>query len=134
MRPKDRRSRAAGGGGAVRTTVVNIRTGAKFDVYCGRARGGLGGTFGNPYVLGPDGDRAEVIRKFRIYFHDRLKLDPTFRAAVEGLRGKILACFCKPLECHSDVIVEWLETTLPDLNRPADAAAGRRHAPRSRNR
>lgn len=97
-------------GGPVRTTVVNIRTGAKFDVYCGRARGGLGGTFGNPYVLGPDGDRDEVIRKFRIYFHERLKMDLAFRRAVEGLRGKVLGCFCKPLACHCDIYVEFLDS------------------------
>lgn len=110
----------------MKTTVVNIRTGAKYDVYCGRARGAFGGTFGNPYVIGSDGDRTEVIRKFRIYFHERLGMDPTFRAAVEALRGKILGCFCKPLDCHCDVIIEWLESTDPVLNRPG--------MPRSRNR
>lgn len=74
----------------LKTTLVNIRTGAKFDIYIGRAGNGFGGTFGNPYVVGPDGDREEVIRKFRIYFHDRLKRDPSFGPAVESLRGKVL--------------------------------------------
>jgi hypothetical protein len=96
-----------------KTSVVNIRTGAAFDVYIGRARRGLGGTFGNPYVVGKDGSREEVLRKYRIYFYERLKLDPTFKTSIEELRGKILACWCKPLECHGDTIVEYIEQSVP---------------------
>lgn len=88
-----------------KTTVINVRSGEKYDVYMGR-----GGPFGNPYVIGPDGDRAEVIRKFRIDFYERLRLDPEWKAKVEALQGKVLACHCAPLDCHSDVYVEYLDT------------------------
>jgi hypothetical protein len=27
-----------------------------------------------------------------------------------ALRGKVLACFCRPRSCHGDVIVAWLES------------------------
>lgn len=87
------------------TTIVNVRSGGKFDVYMGRR-----GPFGNPFVIGPDGDRAEVIRKFRIHFYERLKLDPEWKLKVEALRGKILACHCAPLDCHVDVYIEYLDT------------------------
>lgn len=87
-----------------KTTVVNVRSGEPFDVYMGRR-----GPFGNPYVLGPDGDREEVIRKFKIYFYERLKLDSEWKTKVEALRGKILACHCHPLSCHSDVYVAYLD-------------------------
>lgn len=87
-----------------RTTVVNVRSGQLFDVYMGRR-----GPFGNPYVLGPDGDREEVIRKFRIHFYERLKIDPAWKKLVEGLRGKRLACHCAPLNCHVDIYIEYLE-------------------------
>lgn len=87
-----------------KTTVVNIRSGQPFDVYMGR-----GGPFGNAYVLGPDGDRQEVIRKFRIDFYERLKFDAAWKKLVDALQGKRLACHCAPLECHVDVYVEYLD-------------------------
>ena len=31
------------------------------------------------------------------------------RPSLEPLRGKVLGCYCKPLACHGDVIVELLE-------------------------
>jgi hypothetical protein len=44
--------------------VVNKRIDA-FDVYIGR-----GSVWGNPFVIGKDGDRAEVIRKYEDYFEN----------------------------------------------------------------
>ena len=86
------------------TTVVNVHKRERSDVYIGRP-----GPFGNPYVIGTDGDRAEVIRLFRIYFYERLKRDPEWKKLVEGLRGKKLGCFCAPLSCHGHVIAEYLD-------------------------
>lgn len=86
------------------TTVVNKRQSA-FDVYIGRPS-----MFGNPYEIGRDGTRAEVIVAYSIYFDQRINRDPKFREAVEALRDKTLGCFCKPLACHGDVIVEYLES------------------------
>jgi len=86
------------------TTVVNVRSGAPYDVYMGR-----GGPFGNPYVLGPDGDREEVIRKCRVDFYARIKIDATWKKQVDALRGKRLACHCAPLPCHVDIYVEYLD-------------------------
>lgn len=86
------------------TTVVNLRD-AHYDVYIGRAGKGEDGTFGNPYWAR---SREENIADFKRYFEERLKDDPTFKARVEKLRGKVLGCFCKPLACHGDVIAEYL--------------------------
>lgn len=83
------------------TTVVNKRK-QKYDVYIGR-----GSPFGNPFIIGRDGNRAEVIRKYRDYFYKRIE-DSEFRDRVLSLKGKVLGCFCKPLPCHGDVIVEFL--------------------------
>ena len=63
--------------------------------------------FGNPYRIGPDGTREEVIEKYRSYFEEKLK-DPKFKKAVLSLKGKVLSCWCKPLPCHGDVIEEYL--------------------------
>lgn len=69
-----------------------------FDVYIGRPS-----KFGNPFVIGKDGDRAAVIEKFRFY----LDASPELRtAAVKELSGKVLGCYCAPLPCHGDVLAE----------------------------
>lgn len=96
-----------------RTLVIAQKDRLKYPernvVFIGR--GGDGG-FGNPFPLTREVDRAEVIARFREYFHDRIERDPEYRERVKALRGKILACpgNCKPSRaCHGDVYVEWLE-------------------------
>lgn len=98
------------------TTVVNVRSGVPYDVYIGR-----GGPFGNPSVIGPDGDRDEVIRKFNAYFHGRLEIDPDFQRKVKVLKGKILGCFCRPINgfngqllCHGQIIAGFLDGVPPE--------------------
>lgn len=76
------------------TKVVNIRN-APYDIYIGRPS-----TWGNPYVIGFDGTRSEVIEKYRTY------IQPRVAEIREQLCGKVLGCWCKPLDCHGDVLVE----------------------------
>ena len=85
------------------TQVVNVRY-AACDVYIGR-----GSPFGNPYAIGQDGDREEVIRLYKVDFYFKIKNDAGFRSKVHALRGKRLGCHCHPMPCHGDVIVEYLE-------------------------
>lgn len=66
------------------TRVVNVRS-ERCDAYIGR-----GSPHGNPYALGVDGDREEVVRKFGVHFEERLRLDPEYRALVLTLAGKAL--------------------------------------------
>ena len=73
-------------------------------VYVGRPT-----IFGNPFVIGRDGTRSEVIEKFRKYFYERLLSDPHFKEAVLSLRGaSALVCWCAPESCHASVIAEYL--------------------------
>jgi len=85
------------------TRIVNKHHKIPYDVYIGR-----GSDFGNPYIIGVDGDRDEVINKYCKYFYKRINEEPLFKLRVEGLRGKTLACFCKPKSCHGDVIISYL--------------------------
>lgn len=74
-------------------------------VYIGR-----GSPYGNPFVIGKDGNRAEVIAKYRVY----LEADENLLNKVKTeLKGKNLLCFCKPAGCHGDII---LLTANPELN------------------
>ena len=84
------------------TKVVNLRSEA-YDMYIGR-----GSIFGNPYRIGKD-DRQAVLAKYKEYFYKRVNIDMVFKNAVLNLKGKVLGCYCKPLACHGDIIIEYLE-------------------------
>jgi hypothetical protein len=88
------------------TTVANIRNGEEFDVYIGRGGDSI---WGNPFKIGRDGDRQEVIAKYRTYILRR----PDLLAELPKLKGKRLGCWCAPRLCHGNVLAE-LADTLPD--------------------
>ena len=67
----------------------------RFDVYIGRPS-----KWGNPFSIGKDGDRNEVIRKFTKYLLENSDL----MAALPELKGKVLGCWCAPQACHGDVL------------------------------
>ena len=69
-------------------------------VYVGRGRGSV---WGNPFEIGKDGDRAEVIAKHREWFLAQPEL---VERARRELRGKDLVCFCAPAACHADTLAE----------------------------
>jgi hypothetical protein len=81
------------------TKIVNKRK-DKYDVYIGRPS-----KWGNPFKVGRDGTREEVIEKYREW----IKTQPELLAQLGELRGKILGCWCKPKACHGDVLVELIE-------------------------
>ncbi|CDG88865.1 DUF4326 domain-containing protein [Xenorhabdus bovienii] len=86
------------------TFVSNKDRGEHFDVYCGR-----GTLWGNPYAIGADGDRDEVIRKFKYDFdRDYLKGGSDFKEQLKAHRGKTLGCHCKPYACHGDILAQFL--------------------------
>ena len=81
-------------------------------VYVGRPT-----KWGNPFVCKTKGDAAVLFRRW-LMGKDTGKFEyrgaPDFRvpaaelrAAIDSLRGKDLACWCKPGEpCHADVLIE----------------------------
>ena len=88
------------------TKVSNKDMGESYDVYIGR-----GTLWGNPYQMGKEGTRDEVISKFAYDFDRRfLKLPEKFDENIEKLRGKTLGCHCKPAACHGDVIANYLNS------------------------
>lgn len=77
--------------------------------------------WGNPYVIGKDGDRGQVIEQYRILMRYRLKCNrERFVAKLTKLaQSNGLVCCCSPLPCHGDVIVEFMvELGLIDRSRP----------------
>lgn len=80
------------------TRVVNIRN-EGCDVFIGRPS-----KFGNPFKIGRDGTREQVITKFGAWARLRVKTDSTWAEHVKSLAGKTLGCYCAPLACHGDVL------------------------------
>ena len=60
--------------------------------------------WGNPFVIGRDGDRAEVIEQYRQW----LFKNPLRDAEVRYLYGKYLVCHCAPEPCHADVLLRYV--------------------------
>tara|TARA_R110002020_G_scaffold161540_4_gene346751 strand:- start:150 stop:407 length:258 start_codon:yes stop_codon:yes gene_type:complete len=80
------------------TQVVN-KYRDSYDVYIGR-----GSKWGNPFRIGIDGTREDVIKQYR----DWIQTQPYLLNSLEELRGKTLGCFCSPQACHGDILVELL--------------------------
>ena len=66
-----------------------------FDVYIGRPS-----EWGNPFTIGKDGSRGDVISKYENWLIGNAEL----MGKIHTLRGKILGCWCKPKACHGDVL------------------------------
>ncbi|AAY24974.1 ORF 48 [Haloarcula hispanica virus SH1] len=110
------------------------RSSETIDVYGGRKRrdGDLchakntnppaPGWLGNPFVMDGDtvAERRRVIAAFARCFLERVEEDEDFREAVERLRGKRVACWCRGVSqdrtadtwCHLDVVGAWLSNDL----------------------
>lgn len=106
--------------------ILNLRdlrsgTGYKsrFDMPINTARIDRRTPYGNPYAIGdpdPNGypmDRDQVIMLYRRYIEAKMLGEPDF---LEPLRGKRLACWCRPPEgflgrllCHGQVIIGHLD-------------------------
>lgn len=83
-------------------TVRNVRDVGKrtndHQVYVGRRT-----KWGNPYYMSQHGSREEVVELFRKYFYG----SGTLMGAIHELEGKDLICWCAPLPCHADILLEF---------------------------
>lgn len=82
-------------------------------VYVGRPS-----RWGNPYVVGKDGDANECVRKYAEelcpYTHHGGNLEDFYVSEAnltdieQSLKGKNLACFCAlDQPCHADLLLKW---------------------------
>lgn len=62
-------------------------------VYIGR-----GSPWGNPFIIGRDGSRAEVIAKYEAW----IDTQPQLLARLPELKGRGLVCWCFPKSCHGE--------------------------------
>ena len=95
--------------------VVNKKVFRGSGEYIGRPS-----VLGNPFAIGRDGNREQVIAKYRVWLWAEIKkrgkvYDELVRLMQLSEAGDVtLVCFCKPLPCHGDIIVkaiEWLRSS-----------------------
>jgi hypothetical protein len=79
-----------------KTRVVNCRR-EPSDLFIGRPS-----KWHNPFHIGPDGTREQVVAKFKQW----IIRQPRLLRELRDLRGKTLGCNCPPLPCHGDVLAE----------------------------
>lgn len=85
-------------------TVVNMHV-DEYDVRIDRKT-----KWGNPFVIGRDGTRLQVIDKYKTKLWRDIKTGRVDLTELAGLHGKRLGCWCAPAACHGDVLVaaaEW---------------------------
>jgi hypothetical protein len=70
------------------------------------------GFWGNPFSIGSDGSREEVLAKYREWF-DRMLQSPQKDVFMEALaklaEAPALVCCCKPQDCHGDILIEKMQ-------------------------
>jgi len=82
-----------------KTKVVHCKK-DEYDVYIGR-----GSMWGNPFIIGLDGTRLEVIRKYE----KRIRQLPYLLKKLYLLKNKVLGCWCAPKACHGDVLIKLIK-------------------------
>lgn len=78
-----------------------------------------GSPWGNPYKITPGSgmtiadrdakeaaERLRVLREYAGYATNRARQDPDW---LTPLQGKRLACWCAPLPCHANILIEIME-------------------------
>ncbi len=102
--------------------AVHIKDPGGFDVRCDRKS-----KWGNPFAMKgkSDAERARVIQEYRKYLWNEIQnnngverlLIPLIERKNKQEAGSPLrlACWCKPKDCHCDVLIracEWYESTI----------------------
>ena len=98
-----------------RIEIVNVRgleVNASSVVYIGRAFAGWkGSVLGNPFQIGKDGSREEVIQMYRRWLWFRMQEQgqvqkEILRLAAMYARGESikLGCWCFPQACHGEIV------------------------------
>ena len=81
---------------------MNVKRNIPFDVYVGRHSYGYRDQgWENPFKIGREGTRGEVVQKYEDWIHAQPEL---MAKAKRELKCKVLGCWCAPHACHGDVL------------------------------
>ena len=88
------------------------------SIYIGR-----GSKWGNPFVIGKHGDRADVIRLYKEALDGDIARGHLSAEEMATLHEKDLVCYCSPAKCHGDVLLKYAKDA-HDFLESADEAFG----------
>jgi len=60
--------------------------------------------WGNPFIIGQDGTRDEVIEKHKVWFWSKIEAGKISLTDLAALAHRPLACWCAPQPCHAETI------------------------------
>jgi hypothetical protein len=81
--------------------IIRVNKSDQYDIFIGRPS-----KFSNPFIVGKDGSRTEVLKRFRNYMQSH----PELNSILDELQGKKIACWCDICEkCHGDILIELFE-------------------------
>jgi hypothetical protein len=94
----------------MRITIGKAKRGLG-SLFPGQAYVGRPSALGNPFVVGRDGSRQEVIGKYRRWLWARLQEPGSAqerelgRLVAQAVAGELeLLCWCHALPCHAEVV------------------------------
>jgi hypothetical protein len=65
------------------------------------------GRWGNPFKVGRDGTRDVVVWKLYMpWMREKMRSSRRVTKLIADLHDKTLVCWCKPLLCHGDALLE----------------------------
>lgn len=64
----------------------------------------LSSKFANPFKIDKNNTREDVLKKYRKYIMKTLESDDLMK-----LENKKLGCWCKPENCHGDILLELIQ-------------------------
>ncbi len=59
--------------------------------------------FGNPFIVGKHGTQEQCVSLYRDWVYTKPEL---MKLIKHELQGQDLVCWCAPLPCHADVLME----------------------------
>ena len=60
----------------------------------------------NPFKIGKDGTREQVVEKYEIWIKSRIEKDNNLKDELLKLNGKNLGCWCNPELCHGHILIK----------------------------
>ena len=71
--------------------------------------------WGNPFKIGRDGDREEVMAKYVAWLDEKLMDDDFCKELAKLSKASALVCWCKPEGCHGDHLVAAMQRLGHDM-------------------
>jgi hypothetical protein len=66
--------------------------------------------FCNPFKMGKNSSRDEVIKKYKEYILIKIEKEPELKNELILMKGKNLGCWCHPESCHGDILLELINS------------------------